>query len=34
QIIYPVHLNPNVEEPVFQILNNQKNIFLIPPLEY
>ena len=34
QIIYPVHLNPNVEEPVFQILKNQKNIFLIPPLEY
>ena len=33
-IIYPVHLNPKVQEPVNRILNNQKNIFLIDPLSY
>ena len=32
--IYPVHLNPNVQEPVFRILKNQKNVWLIPPLDY
>lgn len=33
-IIYPVHLNPNVRIPVNKILNNIKNIYLIEPLEY
>ncbi|MDY6861619.1 MAG: UDP-N-acetylglucosamine 2-epimerase (non-hydrolyzing) [Thermodesulfobacteriota bacterium] len=33
-IIYPVHLNPNVQKPVRSILNNQGNIHLIEPLEY
>ncbi|HUW97532.1 MAG TPA: UDP-N-acetylglucosamine 2-epimerase (non-hydrolyzing) [Acidiferrobacter sp.] len=34
QIVYPVHLNPNVREPVNRILGNQKGVFLIEPLEY
>ena len=34
EIIYPVHLNPNVQEPVNRILGNNKNIHLISPLEY
>lgn len=34
QIIYPVHLNPNVSKPVFQILSNITNIHLIKPLAY
>jgi UDP-N-acetylglucosamine 2-epimerase (non-hydrolysing) len=34
QIIYPVHLNPNVQEPVYKLLANQKNIKLIDPLGY
>lgn len=33
-IVYPVHLNPSVQEPVFRILKNVKNIHLISPLEY
>lgn len=31
QILYPVHLNPNVREPVNRILNGIDNIFLIEP---
>jgi len=34
QIIYPVHLNPNVQEPVSRILGNLKNVYLIPPQDY
>ena len=34
QVIYPVHLNPNVQEPVNRILNNIDNIYLIPPQDY
>ena len=34
QIIYPVHLNPNVQEPVSRVLNNIENVHLIPPQEY
>lgn len=34
QIIYPVHLNPNVKKPVFEILSDIKNIQLIDPLAY
>ena len=33
-IIYPVHLNPNVQKPVFKLLSNVKNILLIEPLQY
>lgn len=34
QIIYPVHLNPNVQKPVYKLLDNIDNINLIPPLSY
>ncbi|MEM5810047.1 MAG: UDP-N-acetylglucosamine 2-epimerase (non-hydrolyzing) [Candidatus Aenigmatarchaeota archaeon] len=34
QIIYPVHLNPNVQKPVRKILSNSKNVHLIKPLDY
>lgn len=34
QIIYPVHLNPNVQRPVQQILSGIENIKLIAPLAY
>ena len=33
-IIYPVHLNPKVQEPVNRILKNIDNIVLIDPLAY
>lgn len=33
-IVYPVHLNPNVQAPVYSILSGIQNIFLIEPLEY
>jgi UDP-N-acetylglucosamine 2-epimerase (non-hydrolysing) len=33
-IVYPVHLNPNVQEPVYRILGNQARLILLPPLEY
>jgi len=34
QIVYPVHLNPNVTQPVKKILSNIDNIHLIDPLDY
>ena len=34
KIIYPVHLNPKVQEPVNRILKDIPNIFLIDPLAY
>lgn len=34
EIVYPVHLNPNVQEPVNRILKDQPNIHLIAPLDY
>lgn len=34
QIVYPVHLNPNVSEPVNRILRGIENIVLIEPQEY
>lgn len=34
QIIYPVHLNPNVQKPVNEILSDVENIDLISPLPY
>ncbi|MEM7029532.1 MAG: UDP-N-acetylglucosamine 2-epimerase (non-hydrolyzing) [Chloroflexota bacterium] len=33
-LIYPVHLNPNVQEPVYRLLGDVKNITLLPPLDY
>lgn len=33
-IVYPMHLNPNVRKPVNEILSDIKNIHLIEPLEY
>ncbi|WP_299159470.1 UDP-N-acetylglucosamine 2-epimerase (non-hydrolyzing) [uncultured Tenacibaculum sp.] len=34
QIIYPVHLNPNVQRPVYELLDGVNNIKLISPLSY
>ncbi len=34
QIVYPVHLNPRVREPVKRILGQANNIHLIEPLDY
>ena len=34
QIIYPVHLNPNVQKPVHELLTDSPNIMLIKPLAY
>jgi UDP-N-acetylglucosamine 2-epimerase (non-hydrolysing) len=33
-LLYPVHLNPNVQKPVYDMLQNIKNVFLCDPLEY
>jgi len=32
--VYPVHLNPNVQEPVNKILSDIDNVYLIKPLDY
>jgi len=34
QFVYPVHLNPSVQEPVRRLLKDLQNVFLIDPLEY
>lgn len=34
QFVYPVHLNPNVREPVNRLLSGKSNIHLIEPLDY
>ena len=34
ELIYPVHLNPNVRKPVKEILQGQKNIHLLEPIDY
>ncbi|ARG30121.1 non-hydrolyzing UDP-N-acetylglucosamine 2-epimerase [Acinetobacter baumannii] len=34
QIVYPVHLNPNVQQPVNELLANIDNVFLISPQDY
>lgn len=34
EIIYPVHLNPNVQEPVYRILKDVNHITLLAPLDY
>ncbi len=33
-IVYPVHLNPNVQKPVHEILADVDNVYLIEPLDY
>lgn len=33
-IVYPVHLNPNIQKPVNEILGNVSNVLLINPLDY
>jgi UDP-N-acetylglucosamine 2-epimerase (non-hydrolysing) len=33
-IVFPVHLNPNVKDVVFELLSNKKNIYLIAPVSY
>lgn len=34
EILYPVHLNPNVQEPVRRVLGNRSNVHLIEPCDY
>ncbi|MDD5467952.1 MAG: UDP-N-acetylglucosamine 2-epimerase (non-hydrolyzing) [Anaerolineales bacterium] len=34
RLVYPVHLNPNVQEPVYRLLAGVPNIFLLPPMDY
>ena len=34
EIVYPVHLNPNVQKPVKKLLSHQDNIHLMEPLTY
>ena len=34
EVVYPVHLNPNVREPVFRLLGGHLNTKLIEPLDY
>lgn len=34
EIVYPVHLNPNVQKPVQELLSGKSNIHLIDPLDY
>ncbi|TKB46152.1 non-hydrolyzing UDP-N-acetylglucosamine 2-epimerase [Thalassotalea mangrovi] len=34
QFVYPVHLNPNVREPVNRLLTGLSNVYLIEPLDY
>jgi UDP-N-acetylglucosamine 2-epimerase (non-hydrolysing) len=33
-VVYPVHLNPNVQKPVYSLLKNIQNVSLIEPTEY
>jgi len=33
-LVYPVHLNPNVQTPVYRLLGSMSNITLLPPLDY
>jgi UDP-N-acetylglucosamine 2-epimerase (non-hydrolysing) len=34
QIVYPVHLNPNVQKPVYELLGNLPNVHLPAPMDY
>jgi UDP-N-acetylglucosamine 2-epimerase (non-hydrolysing) len=33
-VVYPVHLNPNIQKPVYEILSGVENILLLPPMDY
>lgn len=33
-LVYPVHLNPNVQKPVYEILDRLDNVYLVAPLDY
>lgn len=33
-VVYPVHLNPNVQAPVYELLSEVTNVYLISPLDY
>jgi len=33
-IVYPVHPNPNVQEPAYELLGENKNVSLLPPVNY
>ena len=33
-LVYPVHLNPNIQEPAQKILANVSGVTLLPPIEY
>ncbi len=34
QVVYPVHLNPNVQKPVYELLGGKERIHLTSPMEY
>ena len=34
QVLYPVHLNPNIREPVLNLISGIDNVFLIAPVDY
>lgn len=34
QLVYPVHLNPNVREPVYRLLSDCSNVHLVEPVPY
>jgi UDP-N-acetylglucosamine 2-epimerase (non-hydrolysing) len=34
EVVYPVHLNPNVRAPVFRILSGLPNVHLVEPVDY
>ena len=34
ELVYPVHPNPNVTEPVYRLLSNKANVHLVGPLDY
>jgi UDP-N-acetylglucosamine 2-epimerase (non-hydrolysing) len=34
EIVWPVHLNPNVQEPVYRLLGNVPHVTLLSPLDY
>ena len=34
QLVYPVHLNPNIQEPVHRLLDGNPNIHLLNPIDY
>jgi len=34
EIVYPVHPNPNVQEPVYRLLGDVPHVTLMPPLDY